>query len=208
MRTLLLLPLLLLTLAACDTPQNSGTDAEATTVDPENPPEVLLAALDSATARAHLEILSSDAMEGRGTGQPGEERAVAYIAGQMEAAGLEPAGDDGSFFQAVPLLGSTPTPKGPLTFTHENGETLALAFVEDFIASTDLEDTAVSTTGELVFVGYGIDAPGYTWHSFKDVDVAGKIIVSFVNDPLATDEEPDLFQAETLTYFGRWTYKY
>ena len=208
MRTLLLLPLLLLTLAACDTPQNSGTDAEATTVDPENPPEVLLAALDSATARAHLEILSSDAMEGRGTGQPGEERAVAYIAGQMEAAGLEPAGDDGSFFQAVPLLGSTPTPRGPLTFTHENGETLELAFVEDFIASTDLEDTAVSTTGDLVFVGYGIDAPGYTWHSFKDVDVAGKIIVSFVNDPLATDEEPDLFQAETLTYYGRWTYKY
>ena len=98
MRTLLLLPLLLLlTLAACDTPQNGTTDAEATTVDPENPPEVLLAALDSATARAHLEILSSDAMEGRGTGQPGEERAVAYIAEQMEAAGLEPAGDDGSF---------------------------------------------------------------------------------------------------------------
>src|SRR5690606_35198600 len=70
-----------------------------------------------------------------------------------------------------------------------------------------LEATEVETSGELVFVGYGIDAPGYDWNSFKDVDVTGKILVSFVNDPIATEEDPNLFQGDTLTYYGRWTYK-
>ncbi len=202
MRILRLLPLLLvLLLAACGTPEPAA-------VDPENPPEALLAALDSATVRAPLEILSADSLEGRGTGQPGEAKAVAYIADQMRQAGLQPAGDDGTFFQKVPLLGATPSPKGPLTFTHQDGQRLSLDFIEGFIASTDLEAEEVNTTGELVFVGYGIDAPGYDWHSFKDVDVTGKILVAFVNDPVATDAEPNRFQADTLTYYGRWTYKY
>ncbi|MBO6573874.1 MAG: M28 family peptidase [Rhodothermales bacterium] len=192
-----LLPLVLLFTAAC---QNVTESPEI--------PETVLAALDSASVRPHIEILSDDAMEGRGTGQPGEARAVAYIAEQMEAAGLEPAGDDGTWFQEVPLLGSTPEPQGPLAFVHESGNEILLDFVDDFIVSTDLEDTRVAVNAPLVFVGYGIEAPGYDWSSYKDVNVTDKIIVSFVNDPPANETEPNLFQADTLTYYGRWTYKY
>lgn len=205
--------LLIVSFVACDTPERpespdaNGVAAGTAVEDLAPIPNSILAALDSATVRQHLMVLSSDSLEGRGTGQPGEEKAIRYIAAQMEAAGLEPAGNDG-FFQKVPLLGSTPTPRGPLTFTADNGETMELTFVDEFIASTDLESTEVSTSGDLVFVGYGIDAPGFDWHSFKDVDVTDKILLAFVNDPIATDEEPNLFQGDTLTYYGRWTYKY
>ena len=210
----LLFLLFLLLLAACETaPDTTDTDtaditATTTATDPGDPPAALLNAIDSVTVRTHMQILSADDMEGRGTGQPGEQKAVQYIADQMREIGLMPGGSTGTYFQKVPLLGSTPTPQGPLTFTAEGGDSLQLNFIDDFIASTDLEDTNVSTTGDLVFVGYGIDAPGYNWDSYKDVDVTDKIIVSFVNDPMATEAEPGLFQADTLTYYGRWTYKY
>ncbi len=171
-------------------------------------PEGAFATIDSATIRQHLVYLSSDRLEGRGTGTEGERLAVEYVAGEMRRFGLEPAGDDGTFFQKVPLLGSTPRPAGPLMLKNASGATLSLGFVDDFIGSTDLEDTRVDLSGDLVFVGYGIDAPGYDWHSFGDADVAGKILVMFVNDPVATAAEPDLFQADTLTYYGRWTYKF
>lgn len=210
MRRILLLPLLLFALAACDRAAESLPAEAVPEAAPaaEAVPEAALAALDSATVRAHLETLSADDMEGRGTGTPGERRAVEYIAAQMQAYGLEPAGKDGSFFQAVPLLGSRPTPRGPLTFTAADGRTQRLDFIDDFIVSTDLEAPAVEVEAPLVFVGYGITAPGYDWDSYKGVDVKDKIVVMFVNDPVASDEEPALFQADTLTYFGRWTYKY
>lgn len=205
---------LFLLLVACETPATetaeppaAATTEQARPITAMEVPDAVLAAIDTTSLRAHIEYLSSDELEGRGTGTPGEEQTVAYIAGHMQEAGLEPAGEDGTFFQAVPLLGSTPTPRGPLTFTHESGEAIELDFVEDYIVSTDLEATEVETSGELVFVGYGIDAPGYDWNSFKDVDVTGKILVSFVNDPIATEEDPNLFQGDTLTYYGRWTYK-
>ncbi len=176
--------------------------------EPVNIPEAVLAAIDSTSLSRHIQYLSSDELEGRGTGTRGEQLAVDYIAEQMRQAGLQPAGDDGTFFQAVPLLGSTPRPQTPLVLKHENEQALSLDFIEDYTVSTDLEATEVSTTGQLVFVGYGIDAPAYDWHDFKNVDVTDKIIISFVNDPPPTDEEPNLFQADTMTYYGRWTYKY
>ncbi len=202
--TLLVALLVLLPLAACDdaaSPPAAG--AEAVPV-----PEAALAAIDSAGLRWHIAVLASDAFEGRGTGTPGEEKTVAYVREQMEAAGLVGAAADGSFFQAVPLLGSTPTDVGALRLTPEDGTPVALDFVDDYIASTDLDADAASVSGPLVFVGYGIANPGYDWDDYKDLDVAGKVLVAFVNDPPATEDEPDLFQADTLTYNGRWTYKY
>ena len=174
----------------------------------EPPPDGLLTLLDSVTVRTHLEQLSADVMEGRAPGTRGEERAVAYIAEQMEAAGLAPGAPEGGFFQRVPLLGVTPRPQSTLLLTHEDGSTLDFTFVDDFIASTDLDAERVETEGEIVFVGYGIDAPEYDWDDYGDVDVRGKILLMFVNDPIAGADEPDLFQGETLTYYGRWTYKY
>lgn len=204
MKRLLAIPFLALLLAGC-------TDAPVVPAEPAAPaaiPEAAFAAIDSTAIRHHIAILSADEMEGRATGTPGEERAVRYIAEQMEAIGLVGAAEDGSFFQPVPLLGSTPVEVSPLTFTAEDGTTASFSFDEDFVASTDLDAASAQLDGGLVFVGYGITNPGYDWDDFKDVDVSGKVLVGFVNDPPATPEEPDLFQADTLTYNGRWTYKY
>ncbi|MDX1530404.1 MAG: hypothetical protein R3362_02655, partial [Rhodothermales bacterium] len=184
--------LALLALAACadEPPPPAPTAATA--------PDEALAAIDSTTLRRHLAELASDAYEGRGTGTPGEERAVQYIAAEMEAAGLVGAAEDGGFFQPVPLLGSTPTEVSPLVFTAAGGETVELQFFDDFIASTDLDAAEARFDAPLVFVGYGITNPGYDWDDYKDVDVAGTVLVAFVNDPPATEAEPTLFQADTL----------
>ena len=173
-------------------------------------PDAALATIDSVTLKTHLAELASDAYEGRGTGTRGEEKTVAYVSEWMKTYGLSPGAPDGTFFQKVPLRGSTPGNVSPLVFTPTSGaEPMALRFVDDFIAATDLaaERTALEAV-PMVFVGYGISNPGYDWDDFKDVDVSGKVLVAFVNDPPATPAEPALFQADTLTYNGRWTYKY
>ena len=208
-RTLWLALLIPLLLAACDdttSPPAAGDAALPAEAPPV--PDAALAAIDSSDLRAHIAVLADDTFEGRGTGTPGEEKTIEYIREQMQAAGLEGGAPGGGFFQPVPLLGSTPTEIGALTFTSEDGEPVTLDFVDDFIASTDLDADAASFDAPLVFVGYGISNPGYSWDDYKDVDVTGKVLVGFVNDPPATAEEPDLFQADTLTYNGRWTYKY
>ncbi len=197
--------LVLLPLASCDDTTSPPADAS---VEAGPAPDQALAQIDSVMLREHIAVLAADEFEGRGTGTPGEEKTIAYIREQMEAAGLVGAMPDGSFFQPVPLLGSTPTDVGTLTFTPADGDPVALDFVDDYIASTDLDATEASINGPLVFVGYGISNPGYDWDDYKDMDVTGKVLVSFVNDPPATEDEPNLFQADTLTYNGRWTYKY
>ncbi len=199
----------LLLFAACDdTTSPPAADDPAVAVDVPPVPDAALAVIDSTDLRQHIAVLASDEFEGRGTGTPGEEKTVEYIREQMQAAGLEGAAADGGFFQPVPLLGSTPTEIGALTFTPESGDAASFEIVDEFIASTDLDAAEASFDAPLVFVGYGISNPGYDWDDYKDVDVTGKVLVSFVNDPPATDDEPNLFQADTLTYNGRWTYKY
>lgn len=172
------------------------------------PPESVLAVADSAALRPHIAELASDAYEGRGTGTRGEQRTIEYISNQFRQIGLEPGAPNGTFFQEVPLLGSRPRDVGNLRLA-SGEEQMDLAFVDQFIASTDLDTESVSiSNAQLVFVGYGISNPGYDWDDYGDIDVTGKIIVSFVNDPPATPQEPNLFEADTLTYNGRWTYKY
>lgn len=201
-RYVFLLILLTVTLTACDSQREfEGTDGPTIT-------DSMLAAIDSTTLRRQIETLSSDEFEGRGTGTRGEELTIEFVRENMEAIGLEGAMPDGSFYQRVPLLGSTPTSIGQLTLTPEDGEPVELTFIDEFIASTDLDANAASIDGELVFVGYGVQSDAYDWDDYKDVDVTGKILIGFVNDPPATDEEPELFQGDTLTYAGRWTYKY
>ncbi|MEM1057318.1 MAG: M28 family peptidase [Bacteroidota bacterium] len=168
-----------------------------------------LAVLDTVELRAHVAELASDAYEGRGTGTPGETRTVEYVIRTMREAGLVGGMPDGSFTQPVPLRSIRTTRAEGLGFVPEAGETIALTYGPDLIGTPDdTRETLRLDSAPMMFVGYGITNPGYDWDDYEDVDVSGKVLVGFVNDPPATASEPTLFQADTLTYNGRWTYKY
>jgi Zn-dependent M28 family amino/carboxypeptidase len=159
--------------------------------------------------RAHIKFLSDDRLEGRGTGAKGGETAALYIASQFQALGLKGAGAKGSFWQPVSLVGVKADPKTELRINGQNSAE-SFKFADDFVAFTGAQTENVNVNTELVFVGYGIDAPEQKWNDYKGpaADYRGKILVMFVNDPPATTEEPDLFGGRRLTYTGRWTYKF
>ena len=166
-------------------------------------------ALNEATLKAHIKFLADDLLEGRGTGARGGEIAAKYIAAQLEAVGAKGAGENGSFFQPVSLVGVKADPGTTLTISGANG-TESLKFADDFVAFTGAQTESVDVDADLVFVGFGINAPEQRWNDYKgaDSDYRGKILVMLVNDPPATTAEPNLFGGKALTYYGRWTYKY
>ena len=166
-------------------------------------------AITETTLKAHVKFLSDDLLEGRGTGARGGELAAKYIASQLEASGLKGAAADGSFFQQVSLVGVKADPNTKLTLSGR-GDKETLKFADDFVAFTGAQTEEVDVDTDLVFVGYGINAPEQRWNDYKGDanDYRGKILVMLVNDPPATTEEPNLFGAKALTYYGRWTYKY
>ena len=159
--------------------------------------------------RAHIKFLADDRLEGRGTGSKGGETAALYIAEQFEALGLRGAGDKGSFWQPVSLVGVKADPKTELRIEGRDGQA-TFKFADDFVAFTGAQTDSVKVNAEMVFVGYGIDAPEQKWNDYKGPadDYRGKILVMLVNDPPATEAEPDLFGGRRLTYYGRWTYKF
>jgi Zn-dependent M28 family amino/carboxypeptidase len=165
--------------------------------------------LNEEAMRAHIKFLSSDLLEGRGTGARGGEIAANYIASQMEMLGLKGAGANGSFFQPVSLVGVKADPNTKLNISGKNGKE-SFKFADDYVAFTGAQTDEVDVDADMVFVGYGIDAPQMRWNDYKGdaSDYRGKILVMLVNDPPATPEEPALFGAKALTYYGRWTYKY
>ena len=152
----------------------------------------------------HIKVVADDAMEGRGTGSPGERRAAAYIEEQFKKAGLRPAGG-GAYIQEVPLVGVTADPATVLTFEGPSTQMTA-AYFEEFVASSGVIEEEVAVDAELVFVGYGVAAPEQGWDDFKGLDVKGKVLLAFVNDP--PSDNPKHFGGRAMTYYGRWTYKY
>jgi Zn-dependent M28 family amino/carboxypeptidase len=165
---------------------------------------------DAKAIAAHDKFLSSDLLEGRGPGTRGDELAMQYLAAQFEAAGLQPAGDNGTYFQKVPLLGiSMDAAKSSISFTKEGAPTIGpLKHLDDFVANDQSQVPASTLDSELVFVGHGVDAPEYKWDDYKGLDTRGKTLVMLVDDPPASASEPDLFKGKARTYYGRWTYKY
>ena len=159
--------------------------------------------------RAHIKFLSDDLLEGRGTGARGGEIAAKYIAEQFELLGLRGAGEKGSFFQPVALVGVKADPNTELRINAAD-RAEAFKFGDDFVAFTGAQTESVSVNTDLVFVGYGIDAPEQRWNDYKGDadDYRNKILVMLVNDPPATSAEPNLFGGRALTYYGRWTYKF
>jgi Zn-dependent M28 family amino/carboxypeptidase len=155
--------------------------------------------------RAHVKYLASDELEGRGVGTRGEQLATDYIASQLQANGLKPGGDKGTYFQSVPLVGSTTAPDATLTVSG-SGENLAFSFGKDFVGTSFAQQPESDFDTEAVFVGHGIAAPEFGWDDYKGLDVKGKVLIYFTNEPPSTD--PNFFGGPALTYFGRWTYKF
>jgi len=171
-------------------------------------PAPATAAVDQITDAYMREIIaeiSSDAYEGRGPASAGDKKARDYLVGRMHELGLEPGATDGSFEQTFDLLGVNTL--APESWTFESGDkSLTLEYYEQFTINSDVQaPRAEVTNAEVVFAGYGIQAPEYDWDDYKNVDVAGKVVLLMNNDP---DWDPDLFAGETRLWYGRWDYKY
>ncbi len=161
--------------------------------------------ISSQRIREHTRYLSSDLMEGRGVGTRGEELATGYFARQFALAGAQAAGDDGSYFQNVPLVGIE-TQSGSSLSAAAGSKNVEFGLGEEFVGFNMTQRPEGAFEGDVVFVGHGISAPEFHWDDFKGVDVTGKILVLFTNEPPSTD--PKFFEGDALTYYGRWTYKY
>lgn len=157
--------------------------------------------------RQHVKTLSSDAFEGRAPGQPGGEKAAKYIADAFKAAGLEPAGDNGTFLQKVPLVGvKTDAAATKFALVPATGAPMELTFGADYVVNNQLHTAAADIDAPIVFVGHGIVAPEFDWNDYKGVDVRGKVVLIVVNEPPSDD--PKFFKGASMSYYGRWTYKY
>ena len=162
--------------------------------------------IDPERLRQSVKTLASDEFEGRGPGQPGGEKAAQYIAAAFKAAGLEPAGDHGTYFQQVPMVGVKTDPSSSFALVPEKGSPMALTFGTDYVANNQTHTPLADIDAPLVFVGHGIVAPEYGWDDYKGADVKGKVAVVIVNEP--TSDDPKFFNGKSMTYYGRWTYKY
>ena len=174
-----------------------------------NPPAASgVPAMSIETLKEDVRILSSDAFEGREPGTPGEEKTLAYLVERFADAGLEP-GNEGSWFQDVPLVEITARGSPQLRVTG-GGAPMTFDYRTDYVgASYRVQPQVQVDDSEIVFVGYGINAPERGWNDYEGVDVRGKTVIILVNDPdwnAPTLEGP--FNGRAMTYYGRWTYKY
>lgn len=161
-----------------------------------------------ASYRKHIEVLSSDAFEGRAPGTEGEKKTLDYIEEQFKAAGLEP-GANGSFRQAVPVVEIMPHADPTLQLSGPGGKSLALRSLDDVVFWTKrpVPESRIANA-EIVFAGYGIVAPEYGWNDYAGLDVRGKLVLALVNDPGYATRDPKLFTGNAMTYYGRWDYKF
>lgn len=164
-------------------------------------------AISEASLKTHIEVLSSDDFQGRKPFTEGEIKTVNYLTDQFKAYGLEP-GNGESYVQEVPLVELTAMPSETMTITG-GSEDVVLNVLDDFVAYTErvVEETSLDAS-ELVFAGYGVVAPEYEWNDYEGLDVKGKTVVVLVNDPGFASGDSTFFKGETMTYYGRWTYKY
>ena len=158
--------------------------------------------------RAHVKLLSSDLLEGRGVGARGGELASEYMATQFALLGAKPFGDNGTFYQSVSLVGVEPQASTQLSMTPARGNRAAVPFqwLNEFVGVTLQQKTDASFDAPAVFVGHGIVAPEYNWDDYRGTDVRGRVVVMFTNEPPSSD--PNFFKGAALTYYGRWTYKF
>ncbi len=154
--------------------------------------------------RTDLKYLASEPLQGRGVGTRGEELATDYIASQLQKAGIRGAGERGSFFQTVPLVLVKTGSEATLQMV--KGDTILPFTLEEEFAGVSHSQQSEDFAGEALFVGHGISAPEFGWDDYQGLDVKGKVVVLFTNEPPYDD--PKLFNGKSLSYYGRWTYKF
>jgi Zn-dependent M28 family amino/carboxypeptidase len=166
-----------------------------------------MTSIDAEKIRATVKYLSDDALEGRGTGQKGGDRAADWIALQFKNYGLLPAGDHHTYFQDVQFYGvTTEAQQTHFTLVPKTGGAMVLKFADDYVATDQTHSQKSEIDAPIVYVGYGINAPEYKWDDYKGADLKGKVLLMLVNEPPSDD--PNFFKGRALTYYGRWTYKY
>ena len=150
--------------------------------------------------------LSADELEGRGTAAPGGEKAGDFLAAELKALGYEPAGPDGAWKQSFDIIGIKGNVPKEWSFKSKDGKPLVLKYWDQYLAGSGAQSAhAELKDAEVVFVGYGIQAPEYKWDDFKGMDLKGKVLIMLNNDP---DWDPKLFAGNTRLYYGRYSYKY
>ena len=163
--------------------------------------------ISAASMATDIEILASDEFEGRAPSSPGEEKTIAYLEERFREIGLE-AGNGDSYFQHVPLIDITASPEMTLTVEDEMGQQ-SFQYGTEFMAWTKrVVEVVTLDPSEMIFVGYGIVAPEYDWDDYAGLDVTGKTVVMLINDPGFGGDDPSFFKGNTMTYYGRWTYKF
>jgi Zn-dependent M28 family amino/carboxypeptidase len=183
----------LLAFFACKQNSDSATDG--------------LSSFNKDNLKQHIKALASDEFMGRKPFSIDETKAVEYIKNTFEKIGLEP-GNGNSFIQDVPLVEITPNPDAAMKITSAKGN-FELNKTEDFVLSTEKTDAIISLNNdELIFAGYGVVAPEYHWNDYTGLNVKGKVVLVLVNDPGFGTNDTTLFKGNTMTYYGRWTYKY
>jgi Zn-dependent M28 family amino/carboxypeptidase len=203
-----------LLLASCGREEPAEQAGTATTVPPtgntpvSDPVALGVEAITEASYRRHVEILASDEFGGRAPGSPGEQLTVDYLVSNFEDLGLKPANGD-SFIQDVPLSVNEVINSPALIISGGKGADLVLAYPTDQVMWTrqQVPETSIENS-ELVFVGYGINAPEREWNDYAGIDVTGKTVVILVNDPGYATQDPALFNGNAMTYYGRWDYKF
>ena len=196
-----------LVLAACSTAVDAPSSSLAPPPAASPAPKISMERLSEITR-----VLASDEFEGRSMGGVGEEKTVAYLIERFRAAGLEPGGENGGWTQTVPMIRTQLQSPMDLSI-RQAGKTKALRFPDDIYLSTvRATERARIADAPMVFVGYGVTAPERGWDDFKGVDLKGKVAVFLVNDPdfeaAAGEPVAGKFGGQTMTYYGRWTYKF
>jgi Zn-dependent M28 family amino/carboxypeptidase len=183
---------------------------------PATPPAAVpsIPKIESKAILDTITTISSDKFQGRAPGTVGEDITVGYLEMKFKELGLAPGNPDGTYIQKVPLVGITGSEAKPLTFT-KGGDTGTLKWKDEVVAwSKHVAAGASIDKSDVVFAGYGVEAPEYGWDDFKGVDVKGKTIIVLVNDPPVPDPadanklDPKVFGGSAMTYYGRWTYKF
>jgi Zn-dependent M28 family amino/carboxypeptidase len=174
--------------------------------DGEAKPGTLGPAFSAERIAAHVKFLSSDLLEGRGTGQRGGEIAAEYLATQFASYGLKPAGDEGTYFQHVPMVAVKTLAATSFKLVPQSGDPVELKNLDDYVTNNESQTEMADFDAPIVFVGFGITAPEYRWDDYKNCDLKGKVALLFVNEPASDD--PKFFKGKALTYYGRWTYKF